>query len=144
IPAQVRRLPVWAEHVGDCIQPRADLGLAVALLLYRLGIEAEGDVVDEHAAVDLSQVDAPRAAVDERVQGADYIVAVYAEVKREVVARPGRDAGVGQARVRGDHCHNGLGSVSPGHREPIGATPYGCANELLEVVTPAQRDRLDP
>ena len=68
------------------------LGLAIALALDGVRVEAERDVVDEHPAVDLGEVDAPLAAVAERVERADDIVAIDAEVECEVVAGAGRDA----------------------------------------------------
>ena len=77
-------------------QQGPDLRLAVALALDGLRVETERDVVDEDAAVDLGEVDAALAAVDEGVEGADDVVAVDAEIEREVVAGAGRDAGVRQ------------------------------------------------
>ena len=65
-------------------------------MLYCLGVDPERDVVDEHPSVDLAEVDPPLTAIDKRIEGADDIVAVDAEIEREVVARPGRDTGVRQ------------------------------------------------
>ena len=72
-------------------------------MLDRLRVEPERDVVDEHAPVDLSQVDAALATVDEGVEGADDVVAVNSEVEGEVVAGACRDAGVGKVELGGDH-----------------------------------------
>ena len=87
---------VGAERVGDGVEQRAQLRVAVPVALHRLGVEAERDVVDEHAAVDLGEVHPALAAVDERVERADDVVAVDAEVEREVVAGARRNAGVRQ------------------------------------------------
>ena len=123
---------------------RAQLRVAVALALDRVGVEAERDVVDEHAPVDLGQVDAALAAVDERVERADDVVAVDAEVEREVVARARRDAGVGQVELGGDRGDDRLRAVAAGHRQPVGAAGDRVAHELLEVPRGAELDRLDP
>ena len=94
-PAQVEALALGPEHVGQRVEDRLQLRLAIALALDSLRVEAERDVVDENAAVDLGEVDPALAAVDERVERADDVVAIDAEVEREVVAGPGRDAGIG-------------------------------------------------
>ena len=84
------------------------------------------------------------AAVDERVEGADDVVAVDAEVEREVVARAGGDAGVRQAALGGDRGDDRLRAVAAGHRERVGAAIDRVADERLEVVARLQLDRLDP
>ena len=94
-PAQVEPLALGAKHVGQRVEDRLQLRLAIALALDSLRVEAERDVVDENASVDLCEVDPALAAVDERVERADDVVAIDAEVEGEVVSRPGRDAGVG-------------------------------------------------
>ena len=135
---------VGAEHVGDGVEQRADLGVAVFLTLDGLGVEAERDVVDEYAPVDLGEVDGALAAVDERVQRADDVVAVDAEVEREVVARAGRYARVRQAALGGDRRDDRLRAVAAGHRERVGAAIESAADERLEVPGRAELDRLDP
>ena len=84
------------------------------------------------------------AAVDERVEGADDVVAVDAEVEREVVARAGGDARVGQPHLGGDLGDDRLRAVAARHREPVGAALHGAADERLEVLAQLQLDRLDP
>ena len=133
-PAQVELAAVRAEHVGHGVEQRADLRVAVALALDGLGVEPERDVVDEHAPVDLGEVDDPLAAVDERVEGADDVVAVDAEVEREVVARAGGHARVGQPVLGGDRGDDRLRAVAAGHREPVGAALDRAADERLEVL----------
>ena len=143
-PAQVELAAAGAEHVRHGVEQRAYLRVAVALALDGLGVEPERDVVDEHAAVDLGQVDGSLAAVDERIEGADDVVAVDAEVEREVVARAGGHARVGQPVLGGDRRDDRLRAVAAGHREPVGAALHGPANERLEVLAGLQLDRLDP
>jgi hypothetical protein len=40
-PAQIGGVPLRAEHVGHRVEDRLQLGVAVALALDRLGVEAE-------------------------------------------------------------------------------------------------------
>ena len=68
--------------------------LAVARVLDRLPVHSERDVVDEGAAVDLTDVDPSLAPFDERVERPDDVVPVDAEIEREVVASARRDARV--------------------------------------------------
>jgi hypothetical protein len=84
------------------------------------------------------------AAVDERVERTHDVLAIDAEVEREVVARARRDAGVGQIELRGDRGDDGLRAVAAGHRQPVGTAGNGVAHELLEVPRWAELDRLDP
>ena len=87
---------------GRACRARCRAGCAAwrrgTLALDGLGVEPERDVVDEDASVDLGEVDAALAAVDERVERADDVVAVDAEVEREVVARARGHARVGEPR----------------------------------------------
>ena len=112
-------------------------------MLHRLGVEPERDVVDEHPPVDLAEVDPPLTAVDERVEGTDDVVAVDAEIEREVVAGPGRDAGVRQPELGGDRGDDRLRAVPAGHGQPVRAARDGGADQRLEVVTALELDRLD-
>jgi len=61
-----------------------------------------------------------------------------------MVPGPGRDARVRKVQFRGDHRHDRLRSVSPGHGEPVRATLYGSSDKLFEIVAAAQLDRFDP
>ena len=82
-------------------------------------------------------------AVHERVERADDVVAVHAEVEREMVARSRRDAGVGQSVLGGDRRDDRLRAVAARHRERVGAALDGRAHERLEVAPGSQLDRLD-
>ena len=115
---------------------------AVALALDRLGVDAERDVVDERAPVDLGEVDDVLAgARAERVERAEVVVAVDAEVEREVVAGPGRDARVRQVVRRGDPRDDRLRPVTAGHREPVRAARDRVLDENVEVVAAARASR---
>ena len=143
-PAHVELSAAGAEHVRHGVEQGAQLRVAIALSLDGLGIEPERDVVDEHAPVDLGEVHGSLATVDERVEGADDVVAVDAEVEREVVARAGGHARVGQPAFGGDRRDDRLRAVAAGHRERVGAALHRPADERLEVFAGLQLDRLDP
>ena len=143
-PAQIEPGRVGSEHLGHGVEQGPQLRVAVALALDRVGVEPERDVVDEHAPVDLGQVDAALAAVDERVERADDVVAIDAEVEREVVACARRHARVRQVELRGDRGDDGLRAVAAGHRQPVGAAGDRVAHEPLEVPRGTELDRLDP
>ena len=92
--------------------------------------------------VDLAQVYITLAPVDEGIEGADHIFAIDAEVEGEVVAGPGRDAGVRQVVLGGDRRHQRLRAVAAGHRQPVGAPPHRGPHQLLELIPLAQLDHL--
>ena len=91
-----------------------------------------------------AEVDEVFAAVDEGVKGPDDIVAVHAQIEREVVAGAGWNAGIRKAVFGGRRRHNGLGAVPAGRREPVGTRGNGVPDELLEIVAAAQLDGPDP
>ena len=64
-PLQVEAITLGSERVGQRIEDRPQLRLPIALALDRLRVEAERDVVDEHLAVHLREVDPALTAVDE-------------------------------------------------------------------------------
>ena len=145
-PAQFARRAtgLGAEDVRGGVEHRPQLGVPVALALDGLGVEPERDVVDEHATVDLGQVDAALPSRDEGVEGADDVVAVDPQIEREVVAGTGRDAREGQVVLGRDRGDERLGAVTACGRETVGPVGHGVTDQLLEVVTGLQLDRLDP
>ena len=142
MPPHVRLAAVGAEHVWHRVEQRADLRVAVAAALDRLGVEPERDVVDEHAAIDLGEVDTPLPSVDKGVERPHDVVAVDTEVEREVVAGAGGHAGVRQPTLGGDGRHDRLRAIPARHRESVrAARPH--PDQGLEVVTGLQLDGLD-
>ena len=105
---QVDRLCVGPQQVGQHARPRLKLGVAVGLRLDDLRVGAERSVVDEHVVVDPCKVDAPLDAVGVGVQRAHDVIAVEAEVEREVVARSRGDADVRDVVERGHRRHERL------------------------------------
>ena len=145
-PAQLARRAtgLGAEDVRGGVEHRPQLGVPVALALDCLGVEPERDVVDEHAAVDLGQVDAALPSGDEGVEGADDVVAVDPQIEREVVAGAGRDAGEGEVVLGCDRGDERLGAVTARGGETVGPGGHGVTDQLFQVVTGLQLDRLDP
>ena len=144
-PLEIEGVPVRADDVGNRVEERAQLGAAVALALDGLGVDAERRVVDEDAPVHLGEVDDVLAgARAERVERPEVVLAVDAEVEREVVARARRDAGVRQVVLCRDPRDDGLRPVAARHREAVGAAAERRDDERLEVVAGAQHDHLQP
>ena len=142
-PAHIDVAAAGADHVRHSVQQGADLGVAVAGALDRLGVEAERDIVDEYATVDLGEVHPTLTAINERVQCTDDVVAVNAEIEREVVAGAGRHACVWQPDFGSDLGNDRLRAVPAGHREPVRATLDRATYEHLKVIAGLQLDRLD-
>jgi hypothetical protein len=57
-----------------------ELRFSISGSVNRLGVEAKGDVVDKYSAVYLREIYAALAAVGERLEGADDVVPVDAEI----------------------------------------------------------------
>ena len=138
------RSGLGGEHIGDGVEDRPQLRVAIARSLDSVGVQAKRYVVDEGPAVDLGQIHASFPAGHEGIQGSDHVVPVDAEVQGEVVASPGRYAGERQivlGRDRGDErlrpipARSGQGICPAGHR---------VLHQADDVVTGLQLDRLDP
>jgi hypothetical protein len=71
-------------------------GASVRRLPNRVAVDPERDVVEKQAAVHLRDVDHALDSVGERVERADQLVAVDAEVEREMVAGAGGNADEGK------------------------------------------------
>ena len=142
-PSKIRSLRLRPEDVGDGLEQGPELGVPVAGPPHRFGIEPERGVVDEHPPIHLGEVDPALAAVDERVESADDVVAIDPEVEGEVVARPGGNAGVRQTRLGGDRRDNRLRAVASGHRQRVGAVRDRAPHQFLEVIVAPEFKRLD-
>ena len=119
------------------------LGVAVAVLLHDRRVHAERHVVDEEPVVDRRVVDPSLDRVAERVDAVARVIAVDAEVEREVVPRTGRDADERHAALDGDRRDEGLGAVATRHPEAVRAPRDGVAGELLEIESVIEHHRLD-
>ena len=114
---QVDRGGARPEHVRGRLQQRSRLGVTVGRPPNGVAVDPEGDVVEEEAAVHLGHVDPALDPVGERVERADQIAPVDAEVEREVVPGAGGDADEREP-VRESGCgHDGERSVAAG--EPV-------------------------
>ena len=131
------------EHLRGRLQQRARLGVAVGRLPNRVAVDPERHVVEEEAAVHLRHVDPALDAVGERVERADEIAAVDAEVEREVVAGAGGNADE-RKLVRECGCRDdGERSVAAGDAERVRAARHGVVDERCEVVVRAHDDHVD-
>jgi hypothetical protein len=86
----------WAKHLGRRPQQGSRLGVSVRRLLNRVAVDPERDVVEKQAAVHLRHVDDALNSIGERVERTDQVVAVAAEIEREVVAGAGGNADEGK------------------------------------------------
>ena len=140
---QVDRGGARPEHVRGRLQQRSRLGVTVGRLPNGVAVDPERDVVEEEAAVHLGHVDPALDAVGERVERADEIAAVDAEVEREVVAGAGGNADE-RKPVRECGCgDDGERSVAAGGAERVRAARHGLVDERCEVVVRAQDDHVD-
>ncbi len=143
VELEVERVVVGAEQLGEHLRRGVELGVAVLVRLHDRRVHAERHVVHEHAAVDPREVDASFVAVEERVERTHHVVAVDAEVEREVVAGAGGDAHERDVVLGRDARHQGLRAVAAGHADHVGAPRDRVPGELLEVVAARERHRLD-
>ena len=76
----------------------------------------------------------------ERVERGERVVTIEAEVPREVVPGPERDADEGQAALDRDRGHRCERAVASGHPERVG---LGGPGDLLQVLSVAEEMHLD-
>ena len=154
-----RRIGVLAPEVVDDAQRRcrrtrapdlprrfeqdARLRAPIFGTLHGVAVEPETDVVDEDAAVDLAEVDAPLHAVGERGERADRIARRDPEVAREVIARSGRDADEWQVLAARRGSDDGHRAVPAGHAQRIGAAGDRITHESREIPPGLQNDTTD-
>ena len=87
-PAQVESVALRKPARRAACRGLSEACVAIAVGLDSLGVEAERDVVDGHAAVHLGEVNRSLAAVDEGVERPDDVIAIDPEVEREIVPVP--------------------------------------------------------
>jgi hypothetical protein len=81
-----------AEHLGGGLHQRSHSRVAVFRLADGIAVDPERDVVEKDAVVHLTHVDRSLDAVRERIERADQVVPIDAEVEREMVAGARRNA----------------------------------------------------
>ena len=131
-----------AKRDHHCAGTRERLASSPVLfaLVHELGVHPQRDVVQEHAAVHSADVD-PALGSPERVERGDRVVAIEAEIPREVVAGPERDADEREAPLHSDGGHGRQRAVAPGHPERVG---LGSPGDLLKVLSVAEEVHVDP
>ena len=133
----------WAEHCRHGVGDRPELRVAVSIALHRFGVDTERHVVHEHPAIDLGQVHEPLAPLRERVERADDIVAIDAEVQREMITGPSRHTHVRKPPLGGDRGDDRLRAVSAGHADRVGAAVDRIVHQRGEIISEMKLDRLD-
>lgn len=112
---------------GECDPPAT----MVLTPMDEVGVEAQGDVVQEQAVADAADVDAALLTLHERAEGADRVVAVETDVPRKVVPRAERDADEREVALDRHLCDRRERSVAAGDAERVG---LGGAGELGRIV----------
>ena len=118
-----------AKTVGQRRERRVHLRVAVRGGAHDGRVEAERDVVHEDVAVHLGQVHRPLHGLAVGVERADDVVAVEAEVERQVVPGAGRHDHHRQPELGRHGRHHGLGAVAARHAEDVGAAVGDVARE---------------
>ena len=143
--AQVERLGVRAEQVGQHVEHGLHLGVAVLGRLHDLRVEPHRGVVHERRVpLTVGQVDPPLDAVGVGVERTDDVVAVQPQVQREVVPGAGGDHDMRDVMLARDRGHQRLGAVAAGHADHVGAARDGVLGQREQVVARRQHDGLDP
>jgi hypothetical protein len=140
---QVRSLGARPHGLLSGLQKRAHFGIAVIRLLDRVAVDAERDVVEEQAPINLGHVDPALDPVAERVERARDVIPVHSRVEGEVIARPGRDTDK-RKLVRGrDSGHDREGTVTASHSEGICAVGNRCSGQRSQTLARDHDDNLD-
>ena len=132
--AQRRHSPTGTKHPPRRLRQGADLRVAISGLPDRLSVDAEGDVVQEDAAVHFAHVDQALHPISERVKGPGHVLPVHTEVERKMVARPAWDADEGQSMRRGDCCYVRERPVAARHPERICALGHDLQDACPQVA----------
>src|SRR4051812_48418495 len=107
--------------------------------MYKRGIGAEGNVVQEQPLARPADIDPPLLAA-KGVERNERVAAVETEIAREMVAGPERDADERQIAVDCHLGHRRQRAVTAGHADGRG---LGGARERSSVVAPAEHAGLD-
>ena len=106
--SKVERLGIRSDQLRHHVDHRAHLVFPVRRRLHDRAVHPHGHVVHEGAAVDAAEIDAPLLPVAERVERADDVVAVDAEVEGEVVPGAGGNTHVREIVLGRDRSDRGL------------------------------------
>ena len=132
-----------SENVRRRREERSRLGVPVGWLSNSVAVDPEGDVVEEEAAVHLRDVDPALDTRGERVERAEQVVAIDAEIEREVVPCAGRRADE-RPSVRDGCCgDDSERPVAAGHAERVRAARHGVGDQRGKIVVRAQDNHLD-
>ena len=105
------------------------LRVAIRRLPNRFAVHPERDVVEKQPTVHAGDVDQALEAVGERLERADEVVPIDAQVEREVISRAGGNADERQAVCTRSRRDDRERSVASGDAECIRAALHRLANE---------------
>jgi hypothetical protein len=109
-----------------------------------IGVQAQRHVVHEEPVADSADVDATLQRLAERVESAHHVVAVEAEIERDVVQRASGDAHERRVTAHGDsrdRCERTIASRDADH---IGATVDRVLRKLCEPNARLEHQGFDP
>ena len=132
-----------SENVRRRLEERARLGVPVGRLPNSVAVDPERDVVEEEAAVHLRDVDPALDAVGERVERAEQVVAIDAEVEREVVARAGGHADEREPCATAAAATTASDPSPPAMPSASAPRATASATSVGKIVVRAQDDHLD-
>ena len=139
-PRQVGRLGVRPHHLGHGVQQRTDLRLAVAGALDGVGVQPQRHVVDEHAAVDLGEVDAPLPPLTNASSAPTTSSRSTPRSSAKWLRVPAGMHAYGRSCSAATIATIACEPSPPGHRQPVGAALHRRPHELFEVVARRQLD----
>jgi len=135
VECELERMPVLHnERVGACAREQLAAAPVMLAAVDESRVEAERDVVEERAPVHSAEVDSTFLAC-EPGKRPDGVVAVEAEVAREMVARAVGDADERELALDRDARDGGERPVAARHPQSVGIR---FAGKLLEVVVLAE------
>ena len=134
LEAQRRHSPTGTKHPPRRLRQGADLRVAISGLPDGLSVDAEGDVVQEDAAVHFAHVDQALHPISECGKSPGHVLAVHTEVERKMVARSAWDADEGQPMRRGDCCYVRERPVAARYPERICAIGHSLQDACPQVV----------
>jgi hypothetical protein len=108
----------------DGLEQRAQLGVAVAGVLDRVGVDPERYVVQKRATVHIAKIDRPFKRRPEGVKRANQIIGRDADIPGEVVACTGGDLDKWVPADGRSRCHHCQRSITPRNPDSIGAAGH--------------------
>ena len=136
---QPRRATTRAANLADGLEHRSNLRVAVSGPLHGVAVDPEREIVEEQTAVHLCDIDLALDRIGERVERANEIVSIDAEVEREVVPCPGGDAHERKPGLQRHGRDDGQRPVAPGDAERVRVPSSTCSAAIAARSAPGPR-----